>query len=168
MSEVTQAQALAARIPAEFIKAPPQGKFGKYISHDDITQIALALVGPFDFEVTEVVRGFIPEWKKDGQVKNPERPHGIVAALCRVTVDIDGRRTTVQETGEANSPDIHTDGSNLKSAGSDGIKRCFMRLGLGLELWVEQGGNPGTYYLPASLAGEGPRIRIITEDEEKK
>ncbi len=31
----TQAQMLAARIPAEFIKAPPQGKFGKYVIQDE-------------------------------------------------------------------------------------------------------------------------------------
>lgn len=162
----TQAQALAARIPAEFIKQPPQGKHGTYVSHDDITQIALALVGPFDFEVTEVIRGFIPEKTTSSGVTHVERPHGIVGALCKIGVDIDGRYTSIQEVGEANSPEITSDGGNLKTAASDGIKRCFMRLGLGLELWVEQGQNKSTYYLPASLAGEGPRIRIMVEGEE--
>lgn len=165
----TQAQMLAARIPAEFIKKPPQGKFGSYVSHDDITQIALALVGPFDFEVLEVVRGYIPEWSSnDGKKHHPERPQGIVAALCRLTVDIDGRSTTITETGQANSPDIKTDGENLKSAGSDGIKRCFMRTGLGLELWVEQGQNKSKFYLPASLASHanGPVIRVVVADPE--
>lgn len=161
--ETHQAAALAARVPAIFIKDAPEGKHGKYVSHDDITQIALALVGPFDFEIVEVVRGFIAEKTTKSGKLYAERQHGIVAALCRLTVDIDGRSTTIIETGEANSPDIRTDGENLKTAGSDGLKRCFMRVGLGLELWVEQGQNPSKYYLPASLAkhADGDVIRVV-------
>ncbi len=166
----TQAQMLAARIPAEFIKNPPQGKHGTYVSHDDITQIALALIGPFSFEVTEVVRGFIPEKTTGSGTTHAERPHGIVGALCRVTALIDGEKITIQEVGEANSPEITSDGGNLKTAASDGIKRCFMRLGLGLELWVEQGQNKSIYYLPASLAkhADGPVIRVVIAENGDK
>lgn len=167
--ETRQAAALAARVPEIFIKDAPQGKHGKYVSHDDITQIALALVGPFDYEIVEVVRGYIPEWtSRDGDKHHPEREHGIVAALCRLTVDIDGRATTITETGEANSPNIKSDGENLKTAGSDGLKRCFMRVGLGLELWVEQGQHPSKYYLPASIAkhGTGEVIRVVIAEAE--
>lgn len=167
--ETHQAAALAARVPAIFIKDAPAGKHGKYVSHDDITQIALALVGPFDYEIVEVVRGFIPEWtSRDGDKTHPERQHGIVAALCRLTVTIDGRRIVITETGEANSPNVKSDGENLKTAGSDGLKRCFMRVGLGLELWVEQGQAPSKYYLPASLAkhADGEVIRVVIADAE--
>lgn len=159
---------LTARIDPQFIKDPPQGKHGKYVGHDDITQMALAKVGPFDFEVVEVVRGFIPEKTTQSGKTYAERPHGIVAALCRLTVTIDGRVTTIQETGEANSPDIRSDGENLKTAGSDGLKRCFMRVGLGLELWIEQGQNPSVYHLPGIMAGRMSVDEVEADGEQNE
>lgn len=145
--------ALTERIPDQFIKDPPQGKHGKYVSHDDIEQIALWRLGrPVSFEVVEYVRGYIPPWaSNDGKKGNPERPQGIVACLARLTAEIDGVSYSVTEVGEANSPEVHSDGENLKTAASDAYKRCWMRFGLGLELWVEQGQKPSKFYLHAQL-----------------
>lgn len=147
-----QLLALAERIPDKFIKDAPQGKYGKYVGHTDIAQIALSKVGPHSFDVVEVVYGYIPEFvNKKGELKHPERPRGIVAVLARLSVVIDGVAVTITEVGEANSSNVHSDGENLKSAASDAYKRCWMRCGLGLELWVEQGGNPSPYFLHAQL-----------------
>jgi len=143
---------LTERIPEQFIKNPPQGKHGKYVGHDDIEQIALGKLGrPVSFEVVDYVRGHIPAWSGKGGKSNPERPSGIVACTARLTAVIDGETYSVTEVGVANSPEVHSDGENLKTAASDAYKRCWMRFGVGLELWVEQGQNPSKYFLHAQL-----------------
>ena len=58
------------------------------------------------------------------------------------TVETDGRVTSIQEVGECENPNNwKTDGARLKACASDGIKRCAMRLGLGLHLWHKHDGN---------------------------
>jgi hypothetical protein len=157
-----QLEDLVQRIPDKFIKNPPKGKYGKYVGHTDIAQIALSKVGAHSFDVTEVVYGYIGEWvNKEGKLKHPERPRGIVSVLARLSVSIDGVDVTVTEVGTADSPHIHSDGENLKNAASDAYKRCWMRCGLGLELWVEQGGDPSPYFLPAQLE----KNRLLAESD---
>lgn len=153
MTELREFTRLAERIPEKFIKNPPQGKYGKYVGHVDIQQIAFGkLDRPASFEVLDYVRGHIPAWQsKNGQRQNPERPQGIVACLARLTVVIDSETYVVTEIGVSNSPEVHSDGENLKTAASDAYKRCWMRLGLGLELWVEQGESPSPYFLHNQL-----------------
>ena len=141
-------RALVERIPTEFIRDAPQGKYGKYVSHSDIAQIALARLGrPHDYEVREVVRGLIPPSETGSGKAYPERPNGVVGVLARLTVRIDDETYTVTEAGEANSPHTSWDWENLKTATSDAYKRCWMRLGVGLELWIEQGASRSTYWL---------------------
>ena len=156
---------LVERIPPQFIKQPPQGKHGKYISHTDVQQIALSKLGrPVSFDIVDYVRGHIPAWSsRDGKKSNPERPQGIVACTARLSAVIDGVLYTVTEVGEANSPEVHSDGENLKTAVSDAYKRCWMRFGVGLELWVEQGSDPSKYFLHAQLVkdSEGPQSSVV-------
>ena len=141
-------RALVERVHPQFIRDAPSGKYGKYVSHSDVAQIALARLGrPHGYEVVEVVRGLIPAAKTGSGKEYPERLNGVVAVLAKLTVIIDDETYTVTETGEANSPQTSWDWENLKTAASDAYKRCWMRLGVGLELWVEQGTNPSTYWL---------------------
>lgn len=157
---------LTERIPEQFIKNPPQGKHGKYVSHDDIEQIALSKLGrPVSFEVGEPVYGYIPAWQGSGGKGNPERLRGIVGALGTITAVIDGVEYRVTEVGEANSPEVHSDGENYKTAASDAYKRCWMRFGVGLELWVEQGQNPGSYFLHAQLLKDSGAAENTTHAE---
>ena len=143
---------LIQRIPEIFIKAPPQGKHGKYVGHSDIGQIALLrLRRPHGWRVLREVRGFIPEGKTQSDKVYPERPNGIVGVVGEITVLIDGEWWVVSEEGEANSPSTSWDWENTKTAASDAYKRCWMRLGLGLELWVEQGSDPSKFWLPGML-----------------
>jgi hypothetical protein len=162
---------LAAPVNPMFIKDPPQGKHGKYIGHSDIAQIALAIAGPHSFDVLEVVRGHIPEWSNDYGKSNPERTHGIVAALCRMQAVIDGVKVSVTEVGVSNSPEVHSDGENLKTAASDGYKRCWMRQGLGLHMWVDTGkDNASPYKLDAALRQRDHHVEhnsLITTGEEE-
>jgi hypothetical protein len=139
---------LVSRIDPQFIKNPPQGKHGKYVGHSDIGQITLAKLGrPHDWNIVEVVRGHIPAGKTSSGKEYPERPQGIVAVLGRLEVEIDGEKYRITEGGEANSPQTSWDWENLKTAASDAYKRAWMRVGVGLELWVEQGADPSRYWL---------------------
>lgn len=129
---------VAKPFPPALIKAPPKGKFGSYVSHDVVNQKLLALLGPIDFEVVELVRGV------DGRVE---------ACLARMTVEIDGRRTTIVEVGDCENPaNWSTEGGRMKDAASDAFKRCAMRLGCGLHLWSGQ-----DYFLDGQLEKEAER-----------
>ena len=156
---------LTERIPDQFIKNPPQGKHGKYVGHDDIQQIALSKLGrPVSFEVVDTIRGHIPAKTTNSGKEFPERPNGVVACLARLTAVVDDATYVITEVGDANSPEIHWDGENLKTAASDAYKRCWMRLGVGLELWVEQGKNPSKYFLHAQLekdSGGQPEVPVV-------
>ena len=61
---------------------------------------------------------------------------------------IDGMVTVIDEIGECERPG-QNDGLNAKNAVSDAVKRCAMRVGLGLELWCQE-----TYVLDKALARE--------------
>ena len=125
---VTQLQQLAEPFPPHLVKAPPKGKFGSYVPHSAVTERLLAVVGPFSTQITQVIE------EPDGTVS------GCVLALECV---IDDKRIWVQEVGDADNPGGRkNNGALLKDAASDAIKRCAMRLGLGLHLWSQ-----GDYFL---------------------
>lgn len=151
MTVWSQLTRLSKPFPPALIKQPPKGKYGSYVSHDVVNQKLLALLGPIDFEVVELVRG------AEGKVE---------ACLARMTCDIDGRKTTVVEVGDCESPDNwKTEGARMKDAASDAFKRCAMRLGVGLHLWSGQ-----DYFLYDQLLKQSdeqpaqPRRRIDTPD----
>lgn len=124
---MTQLGKLAVPFPDKFVETKP-GKFSAaYVPHGIITQFLLGILGPYDFHINDVVRD------ADGTV---------TGCLCTLTVDVDGRTTSIQEVGECENPNNwKTDGARLKACASDGIKRCAMRLGLGLHLWHKHDGN---------------------------
>jgi hypothetical protein len=124
MTELTQLARLARPFPAKYVKAPASGKYGSYVPHDVVTQALLAIVGPFDLEVGQIFYG------EDGKVEG-----------CLVTLSamVDGARVHVTEIGDCEQPsNWKTQGARMKDAISDGVKRCSMRLGLGLHLWAQE------------------------------
>ena len=141
---------LSTPFPDNLVKAAPSGKYGSYVKHSTVTERLLSIVGPFDYEVVEIVRGYAPPVKgKDGTKDKPTYPgrdNAIVGCLARLTLTIDGDTRTVTETGDVEEPAMNTDGRNLKDASSDAIKRCAMRFGLGLHLWSQ-----GDYFLEIQL-----------------
>lgn len=149
-----QLKKLAQPFPATLVKPPAQGKYGDYVSHYTVTQRLLEIVGPFSFEVTQTIRD------NDGTVT------GVVAKL---TVTIDGRTVSVSEVGDVDNPhvenkkgeEVHTDGSRAQLAASDALKRCAMRLGLGLHLWAGD-----DYYLFAKLQERERQATETPEDHE--
>ena len=124
---MSQLAKLASPFPDKFIETKP-GKFAaSYVPHGIVSQFLLGIVGPHDFAIDTLVRD------ADGT---------LTGCLCTLTVDVDGRTTSIQEVGECENPNNwKTDGARLKACASDGIKRCAMRLGLGLHLWHKHDGN---------------------------
>jgi len=143
MTDTTQLQALAKRVPDRYISQRTTGGGFKadYVGHADIQQMLLAKLGPCSQKIIELI--FSP----DGVVE------GVVLEMMFL---IDGMAYVVQEIGECEHP-TQTDkktgkvtfhnGINAKNAVSDGVKRCAMRVGLGLELWSQD-----NYVLDKALA----------------
>lgn len=118
----SQLERLARPFGPKYVKPPAQGKFGSYIDHEVITQALLLIVGPFSFQIQQVF------YNPDGLLD------GCTAAL---TCEVDGRTVTIAEAGDCEFPqNKKTQGDRLKNAASDAIKRCAMRLGLGIEVWT--------------------------------
>ena len=152
--------ALAQPFPPDYIRQAPAGKYGTYVNHADVTQRLISEVGFFDFGVEHVIRGHAPEIVTTGERPRtyPARDDAVVAVLTRLTItDRNQRLHTVTEVGTVDNPAMHHDGESLKNATSDGLKRCAMRLGLGLHLWSHDKGR-STYFLDKQLDkdhGEG-------------
>ena len=151
--EETQLQQLATPFPDSLIKEAPAGRFGSYVPHSVVTERLLSIVGPFTYEIVDVIRGDAPQVVGKGakftkeNPKYPARIDAVVGCLARLEVMIDGGIYEVTEVGDVDEPAMNNDGTNLKNASSDAIKRCAMRLGLGLHLWSQE-----DYFLDLQLA----------------
>jgi glycine/D-amino acid oxidase-like deaminating enzyme len=93
-----------------------------------VNERALSIVGPFSFEVVDVIRGHAHEVV----VKK-----AVVGCLAALTLEVDGRKIRIVEAGDVEGAAAQEDGANLKEAASDAFKRCWMRTGLGLHLWSQ-------------------------------
>ena len=140
MHDLTQ---LARPFPPGFIER----KDGTdYVAHHVVTQRLLSIVGPFDFELVEIIRGDVAEVapipngkSRRARTGTPALHSIVVGGVWRLTCEIDGRRVRIEEIGDVG--DVHNwphDGARLKDAASDALKRCAMRLGLGLHLWAQE------------------------------
>jgi hypothetical protein len=134
---------LARPFPSDFVER----KDGQdYVAHHVVNQRLLSIVGPFDFELVQVIRGDIEERPPDpsarsrrGKAGTPAMRQIVVGGIWRLTCTVDGHRVQVEEVGDVG--DVHNwphDGARLKDAASDALKRCSMRLGLGLHLWAQE------------------------------
>lgn len=137
---MSQLRELAEPFKGPLVKAPPAGKFGSYVSHSTVNERALSVVGPFSFDIIEVVRGWTDEvYVKKGKPDERYYPsrEAIIGCLARLTVEVDGKTITITEAGDVEGAASQSDGANLKEASSDAFKRCWMRTGLGLHLWSQ-------------------------------
>ena len=134
---------LARRFPEGFIER----KDGiDYVAHHVVTQRLLSIVGPFDFELVEIIRGNVTAATPDpngrsrrARAGTPALHNVVVGGVWRLTCEVDGVRVRIEEVGDVG--DVHNwphDGARLKDAASDALKRCAMRLGLGLHLWAQE------------------------------
>jgi hypothetical protein len=121
---------LSRPFPDALIRQKP-GKFAaSYVEHSVVSQRLLEVVGPHSFTV-------------DSPVTNPDGT--VVGCLATLRCSIDGKFVRITEVGDVEHPS-QNNAANLKNAASDALKRCAMRLGVGLHLWSQD-----NYYLDKSL-----------------
>jgi len=141
VSPRAQLAQLAQPFPDLFVERDPQGN--SYVSHPTVNEWLLAIVGPFNFTLAEIIRGDVPAVPPNPQGRSDRARNGtpalsgaVVGGVWKLTCEIDGRVISIEEVGDVG--DVHNwpnDGIRLKQAASDALKRCAMRLGLGLHLW---------------------------------
>ena len=163
-----QTYELARAIPAKFIQQAPSGKHGTFIPHYVIEQVIIATVGHFDWELKETLYGPVPAM---GDQK-PSTRDMLTGAIYRMTVTVDGHRVVIEEAGSADAPSSEwNDAERLKKASSDALKRCAMRLGVGLHLWCKKRHE---FFLPTVLrtddadhtADDTDPVVVAVEDDE--
>jgi len=138
-----QLRKLATPIPERFLTK--SGKGMTAVDHTVVTQLLHLHIPGWSFEIVEVLRTVMPE--KQG--KNTTWPGGAMVTGCvgRLSAMVDGELVHVDEAGGVENAQMHDgDGERLKHATSDSLKRCAMRLGLGLHVWAQ-----GSYFLDRSL-----------------
>ncbi len=134
-----QLRRLARRFPGKLISK--KGKFD-YVDHAVITQVLLAEVGSYDWELVREIH------ESDGTISG---------AVWRLTCTIDGEKTVTEEVGDVENPQSKkTNGARAKDASSDALKRCAMRRGLGLHLWAQE-----NYFLDRALEAEKDKDPVL-------
>nr|BAR30945.1 hypothetical protein [uncultured Mediterranean phage uvMED] len=125
---LTQLNDLAKPFTSLVKSGSDAGKFGDYVEHSAVNQRLLAHLGPFDQRIIEVVYDMHPDL---GQV--------CTGVILELGLRIDGEYRMIQEVGDVEHPfrKGRTNGDRLKMATSDAIKRCAMRVGLGLHLYAQ-------------------------------
>ena len=137
-----QLHELSRPFPKEFIHQ--KATFGEYIQHSVIRQRLLSVLGAYDQEVKQIIREEVKD--KEGNYKSI-----ITGCVLALTVEIDGKKVTIEEVGDVEMPfNWKTDGARLKDAVSDAIKRCAMGMGVGLHLWAQFEGK-SEYFLDKQL-----------------
>jgi hypothetical protein len=128
---MSQLYELSRPFPANLVKSKP-GKFAAaYVEHSVISQRLLEVVGPHSFEVKQ-------------PITNPDGT--IVGCLASLSCTIDGFPVVIVEVGDCERPG-DSNAQNLQMAASSALKRCAMRIGVGLHLWSQD-----NYYLDKALA----------------
>ena len=120
---------LAKPVPASVVKQKPGSFAAAYVSHSEVSQSLLGILGPHSITVSQII------------YNGPIVEGAIVALTCTV----DGKEVTIEEAGATERRTANA-GERMKDCVSDGIKRCAMRLGLGLHLWAGD-----SYYLYNAL-----------------
>lgn len=147
---MSQLRDLATPLPPKFIGKNDRGMDAA--DHTVITQRLLQVVGPHSMHVTEVLRSEAPTITTRN---NKEFPGGmmVTGAVVRLTCTVDGREVSVEEAGGCEQAALKDgDGERLKHAVSDAIKRCAMRLGLGLHIWAQD-----KYFLDSQLDADAAK-----------
>ncbi len=136
------------------IHSNPSGG-GSYVAHPVVKQKLLMVVGPYDFELVQIVRGDVaakapnPNGSSErAKAGVPALSNVVVGAVCRLSCSIDGIRNIIEDVGDCEEPhNWPHDGARLKDAMSDAFKRCAAHDGVGLHLWCK----PNEFILDAEL-----------------
>jgi hypothetical protein len=140
---VSQLRKLATPMPAQYVTKNDKGMDA--VDHTVVTQLLHLYVPGWSFEVAEVLRSDVAA-KKTAKGEWPGG-HYVTGVVGRLTCTLDGARVVIEEAGGVELAGMKDgDGERLKHATSDALKRCAMRLGLGLSIWAQQ-----SYFLDRAL-----------------
>ena len=151
MDKETQKK-LTKDFPKSVVKSAPAGKFGDYVPHHIYTQRLVDVIGggyDFTFEETR------------------DKTGAIIGAKCRLYIKSTDQ--TIEEVGDVDMNAVKrniTESEILKLAVSDGIKRCCMRLGIGLELWTGGVTEEEHYSAPQPIQKTGTVKDQVIEKED--
>ena len=137
---------LTANFPKSVVKKAPQGKFGDYVPHHIYTKRLVDVVGGKYNFTYDIIR---------------DKDNAVVGAKCTLEIDDLGK---VEEVGDVDRHALArnlTESEILKLAVSDGIKRCCMRFGIGLELWTGDTTEEEHY---AGSTEETPKKKQVTQE----
>lgn len=166
MTATSQRYQLVIPFPASLVKQKP-GSNARYVPHHVYTQRLISVLGTYDFEVAQVLRGMVVGTPPDPNGSSarakrgtPDLTDAVVGVVCRLTVTIDGERQVIEEIGDCEQPyNWLTDGARLKDAISDALKRCCMRIGMGVHLYAK---DPSDFVLRDAL-----RKKLDAEPEDE-
>lgn len=130
---------LAKPFPDKFVH--DDGRGNAYVPHHVVTQRLIHIFGrPPRIEVLREVY----DDTQNGRVLT-----GVVVRMSCEIGNMGFDHFVIEEVGEADNPQAKTNGARLKSAVSDAVKRCAMRMGLGLHLWAQD-----DYFLYSQLCND--------------
>ena len=140
---------LTANFPKSVVKKAPQGKYGDYVPHHIYTKRLVDVVGGKYNFTYDIIR---------------DKDNAVVGAKCTLEIDDLG---TVQEVGDVDRHALArnlTESEILKLAVSDGIKRCCMRFGIGLELWTGDTTEEEHYAGVVEQVVEQPKKKEVAQE----
>ena len=140
---------LTANFPKSVVKKAPQGKYGDYVPHHIYTKRLVDVVGGKYNFTYDIIR---------------DKDNAVVGAKCTLEIDDLG---TVQEVGDVDRHALArnlTESEILKLAVSDGIKRCCMRFGIGLELWTGDTTEEEHYAGVVEQVVEQPKKKQVAQE----
>ena len=140
---------LTANFPKSVVKKAPQGKYGDYVPHHIYTKRLVDVVGGKYNFTYDIIR---------------DKDNAVVGAKCTLEIDDLG---TVQEVGDVDRHALArnlTESEILKLAVSDGIKRCCMRFGIGLELWTGDTTEEEHYAGVVQPVAEPPKKKEVAQE----
>ena len=143
---------LTANFPKSVVKKAPQGKYGDYVPHHIYTKRLVDVVGGKYNFTYDIIR---------------DKDNAVVGAKCTLEIDDLG---TVQEVGDVDRHALArnlTESEILKLAVSDGIKRCCMRFGIGLELWTGNTTEEEHYAGVVESVPEPPKKKPVAQEVTK-
>jgi len=143
---------LTANFPKSVVKKAPQGKYGDYVPHHIYTKRLVDVVGGKYNFTYDIIR---------------DKDNAVVGAKCTLEIDDLG---TVQEVGDVDRHALArnlTESEILKLAVSDGIKRCCMRFGIGLELWTGDTTEEEHYAGVVQPVAEPPKKKPVAQESTK-
>ena len=138
-----------------------------YVEHTQVTQKMIALIPDLKMELGSVFYDKVED-------ENGIRRKFLTGCEYTISGTIDGEFRTVTEAGMCDKPffaegrmKVANNGERLKECISDAVKRCGMRLGIGIELYDTQTWL-SEYLDPKPKAKSKPKPKVNTKNLENK